>query len=94
MPATLQMLSRQAFGYAKRVRLNAPLLEAVRGSAASCELCHEIERDVEPSGEGGGDFVEAATFPGRSISKLDAHFRYHWKEAYALVDSSGRPLSS
>jgi len=36
----------------------------------------------------GGEYVEAASFPGRTIRTIDAHFKAHWKEDYELVHLS------
>jgi hypothetical protein len=83
MAATLQMLARRQFGHARRARLNRELVDAVVASAATCDACREINADLEKDPEG-GDFVEAASFPGATIDKIDAHFRFHWKDAYAI----------
>ncbi len=84
MPTMLRMLARRQFGRAHRARLNRELVDAVAASARSCDSCREIHTDLEQDPEG-GEFVEAASFPGATIDKIDAHFRFHWKDAYALT---------
>ena len=81
MPATLLMRARRQFGAANRARLNRELVDAVIASAASRETCGDIKADLETDAEG-GDFVEATSFPGSTIDRLNAHFRFHWKDDY------------
>ena len=89
MTAKLQMETRRQFGISNRARLNRALVEALRASLADCETCRDIEKEVEALPEG-GEFVEAASFPGKTVGKLDAHFKSHWKSEYEMVDLSGR----
>ena len=89
MAARLRMETRRVFGLSNKARLNSALVEALRASVPDCETCRDIERDVD-STVAYGEYVEAASFPGRTIQKLDAHFKYHWKDEYELVDLSGR----
>ena len=89
MTAKLQMVTRSLFGFSKKARLNPALLDALRESVPGCETCRDIEKEVESIPEG-GDYVEAASFPGKTVQKLDAHFKFHWKGEYELVDLSGR----
>ena len=88
MPAPLRMLARRQFGRARRARLNRDLVDAVAASAATCDACREIHADLEKDPEG-GEYVEAASFPGATIDKIDAHFRAHWRDAYALETGPG-----
>lgn len=89
MPARLQMVTRRLFGFSNRARLNPPLVDALRVSVADCEVCRDIANEVDPVPEG-GEFVEATSFPGKTVQKLHAHFKSHWKDEYELVDLSGR----
>lgn len=89
MTAKLQMLTRNRFGISNRARLNPALVEALRASGGDCETCRDIEKEVDSIPDG-GEFVEAASFPGKTVQKLDAHFKSHWKAEYELVDLSGR----
>lgn len=89
MTARLIMTTRRRFGISNRALLNPALVEAIHGSVASCEVCREIEKDLDAIPDG-GEFVEAASFPGKTVLKLDAHFRAHWKDEYEMVDVSGR----
>ena len=90
MSGKLQMTTRTRFGGAHKAQLNKPLMDAL-AAAPDCDTCVDILQDVEASPDG-GEFVEAASFPGRTVQKLDAHFRGHWKDEYELVDLSvGRP---
>jgi hypothetical protein len=89
MSATLQMVTRARFGFSNRAQLNPALLTALSASAPTCDACLEIEKDVLPNPEG-AEYVEAASFRGRTVQKLDAHFKSHWKDEYVLVDLSGR----
>jgi len=84
MPATLRMETRRRFGASAQARLNRELLGSLKDSAASCETCLGIVKDLETDAEG-ADFTEAPSFPGSTVDRLDAHFRYHWKEAYERV---------
>ena len=89
MAPRLRMETRRVFGFSKKAHLNAALLEALRASMPVCETCRDIDKEVE-SIPGGGEYVEAASFPGQTVQKLDAHFKSHWKDEYELVDLSGR----
>jgi hypothetical protein len=85
MDAKLQLTAQRRFGRAGMARLNPALVEALHASGTGCETCHDIEREVDAVPEG-GEFTEAASFPGKTIQKLDAHFRTHWKDDYRFVD--------
>jgi hypothetical protein len=87
MVARLKMATRSRFGFSKRAQLNVSLVGAVAASGSGCELCAEIQKDVLVNPEG-GEYVEAASFTGRTIGTLDAHFKAHWKDDYELVGSS------
>ena len=89
MAEKLQMVTRRGFGFANRARLSRALMDALQASVPSCETCREIEKDVDVIPDG-GEYVEAASFPGQSLHKLDAHFKSHWKGEYELVDLTGR----
>ncbi len=89
MTAKFVMVTRSRFGFSKKAQLNAGLVGALAVSAPDCELCVEIQNDLLATPEG-GEYVEAASFPGRTVQKLDAHFKSHWKNDYELVDQSGR----
>lgn len=89
MNEKLQMTTRARFGAATRAQLNGALLEALAASGRTCETCLEVQTDVSVNPEG-GEFVEAASFPARTVQKLDAHFRSHWKDDYERVDLSSR----
>ena len=89
MSARLRMETRSCFGFSNKAQLNPALLGALAISAPSCEVCLEIEKDVLPNPEG-AEYVEAASFRGRTVQRLDAHFKAHWKDEYELVDLSGR----
>lgn len=89
MAAKLQMVSRRQFGLSNRARLSRSLVEALQASGPSCETCRDIEREID-TGPEGGEYVEAASFPGKTIQKLDAHFKAHWKGDYEFVELSGR----
>src|SRR5512144_1748095 len=89
MAATLQMVTRRGFGFANRAQLSRALMDALQASGSSCETCRDIGKDVDSMPDG-GEYVEAASFPGKTIQKLDAHFKSHWKTEYELVDLSGR----
>lgn len=87
-PSPLRMLTRSTFGVPRRALLNPDLMEALRASMPDCDACREIERMVDSTSEG-GEYVEAASFRGMSVSRLDAHFRAHWKRDYELVIITG-----
>jgi len=80
MAAKLQMTSRRKFGLSNRAQLSPALRAALQASGPSCETCREIEKDLD-----GGEYVEAASFPGKTIQKLDAHFKAHWNSDYELI---------
>lgn len=84
MSAQLRMVARRSFGVPARALLNKDLMSALKSSGEGCERCRDIEKDVDPTHEG-GEYVESASFPGTSVHKLDAHFRTHWKETYEFV---------
>lgn len=85
MSGKLRMSTRRGFGASsKRARLNRELTDAVSASATSCDTCRQIHADLDTDSDG-GDFVEAASFPGATIDRLDAHFRAHWKDGYELA---------
>jgi hypothetical protein len=85
MSEKLRMSTRRQFGASSnRARLNRELVDAVFAGSKNCDACREIHADLETDPEG-GNFVEAASFPGATIDKLDAHFRAHWKDTYELV---------
>ena len=88
-PARLQMTTRRRFGFENKARLNPALMEALHASVAACEVCREIQKEVDPVPEG-GDYVEAAGFPGQTVQKLSAHFKFHWKDEFELVEASPR----
>ena len=88
-PASLRMTTRRRFGAGTWARLNRELFGALKESAPSCEACRDIAKDLEPDADG-ADFVEAPSFPNSTVDRLDAHFRYHWKDAYERVDTTGR----
>jgi hypothetical protein len=87
MAASLRMRTRRQFGFSNRARLNRELVDAVAASAATCEMCRDIQRDVEADAQG-GDYVEAPSFPGATIDRLDAHFKFHWDADYELLDGA------
>jgi len=89
MTAKFVMVTRSRFGFSKKAQLNPGLIGALAESAPDCEFCVEIQKDLLATPEG-GEYVEAASFPGRTVQKLDAHFKSHWKSDYELVDQSGR----
>lgn len=85
MSTKLQMVTRRRFGFSNGARLNQALLDALKASMPGCETCREIEKEIQADDEG-GDYVEAPSFPGKTVQKLDAHFKYHWKSDYELVE--------
>ncbi len=89
MSAKLQMVTRTVFGFSNKAQLNRALVDAIEGSMGGCEDCGQIHQEIQTRPEG-GDFVEAASFPGRTVQRLDAHFKYHWKDEYELVDLAHR----
>ena len=89
MTARLQMTTRARFGCSNTAKLNRALVDALLASTSGCETCRDIEKEVD-SRPDGGEYVEAASFPGKTIPKLDAHFKSHWKDDYELVDLTGR----
>jgi hypothetical protein len=88
----MQMVTRRQFGFSNGAQLNQPLVDAVKASMPGCEICREIERDILSNPEG-GEFTEAPSFPGTTVQKLDAHFKYHWKDDYELIDLVNRRLA-
>lgn len=89
MTEKLQMVTRRGFGFANRAQLSPALVAALQASGPNCEICRDIQKDVDFVPDG-GEYVEAASFPGKTIQKLDAHFKSHWKGEYELVDLTGR----
>jgi len=89
MSATLKMMTRRLFGFSNRAKLNPALVDALKASMPVCETCREIEKEIDSIPEG-AEFVECASFPGKTVQKLDAHFKFHWKAEYELLDLSGR----
>jgi len=87
MAAKFQLTMQRRFGRSTMARLNPPLMEALRASGPGCEACRDIAKEVETVSEG-GEYVEAASFPGMTVQKLDAHFKSHWKDGYLFVDLS------
>lgn len=87
MPVSLLMRTRRRFGFSNRARLNRELVEAVVASAATCDACRDVVRDLQVDPEG-GDYVEAPSFPGATIDRLDAHFKFHWDAGYQLLDGA------
>ena len=85
MTEKLQLTAQRRPGRSNMARLNPPLVTALHASGAGCELCRDIEKEIDAIPEG-GEFVEAASFPGTTIQKLDAHFKAHWKDEYRFVD--------
>jgi hypothetical protein len=89
MTAKFVMVTRSRFGFSKKAQLNPELVGALAASAPGCDFCIEIQKDLLATPEG-GEYVEAASFPGRTVQKLDAHFKSHWKTDYELVDQAAR----
>ena len=89
MTAKLQMMTRRRFGISNRAQLNQALVDALRASMPGCEVCRDIQKEVDAVPDG-GEYVELPSFPGKTVDMLDAHFKFHWKEEYQLVDLSGR----
>jgi len=89
MGARLQMATRKSFSVSNKAQLNPALLGELAKSALTCEVCLEIEKDVLPNSEGAA-YVEAGSFRGRTVGRLDAHFKAHWKDEYELVDLPAR----
>src|SRR5437762_4210844 len=81
MSAKLTMVTRKQFGFSNRAHLNRALVDALKASMQGCETCREIEKEIELNPEG-GEYVEAPSFPGKTVQKLDAHFKSHWREEY------------
>jgi hypothetical protein len=89
MTAKKQMVTRRLFGFSNRAQLNRPLTDAVQAEGSVCETCREIVTEVDALPDG-AEFVESGSFPGRTVQKLSAHFKSHWKDEYELVDLAGR----
>lgn len=87
--AKLQMVTRRIFGFSNGARLNPALMEALQASVLHCDVCREIQKEVDAVSEG-GDYVEAAGFPGKTVQKLSAHFKAHWKDDFELIDLARR----
>jgi hypothetical protein len=91
MSTKLQMITRKQFGFSNKAQLNQALIDALAASMPGCETCREIEKEIQSNPEG-GEYMEAPSFPGKTVQKLDAHFKYHWKDTYELIDlANGRP---
>lgn len=84
MSENLEMTSIRRIGLSGMARLNPALMEALHASGPGCETCRDIEREVDAKPEG-GEYVETAGFPGKTVQKLDAHFKSHWKDRYRFV---------
>ena len=89
MAIRFQMVTRRQFGFSNKARLNPALVAALHLEGSICQTCRDIEKEVDAVPEG-GDYVEAASFPGKTVQKLDAHFKSHWKDEYELVDLAVR----
>jgi len=87
--AKLRMVTRRKFGFSNGAQLNRALVDAVKASMRGCETCREIDKEIEPTAEG-AEYLETPTFPGQTVQKIDAHFKYHWKGDYELVDLANR----
>ena len=87
--AKFQMVTRRLFGFSNSARLNPALMEALHASIINCDVCREIVKEVDPISEG-GDYVESTGFPGKTVQKLGAHFKAHWKDDFELVDLARR----
>lgn len=85
MSARLQMVTRRQFGFDNAARLNRALVDALKKSMPCCETCREIDKEIESTPEG-AEYTEAPSFPGQTVQKLNAHFKFHWKEDYELID--------
>ena len=86
-PARLQMTTLRRFGLSNKARLNPALMEALQASVGTCDVCREIQKEVDAVPEG-GEYVEAAGFPGKTIWTLSAHFKVHWKDEYEFLGHS------
>ncbi len=84
MSANLRMTSIRRFGRSSMARLNPALMDALQASGPGCETCRDIGREVDRNSDG-GEYAEAAGFPGLTVQKLDAHFKSHWKDDYQFV---------
>ena len=82
------MVTSQQFGFSNRAQLNQALVDAIDRSTPACETCRDIRKEIEALPEG-GEYTESPSFPGKTVQKLDAHFKSHWKGDYELVDRSG-----
>jgi len=85
MSKKLQMTTSRQFGFSNGAQLNRALVDALTASMPGCETCREIEKEIQSNSEG-AEYIEAPSFPGKTVQKLDAHFKYHWKEEYELID--------
>lgn len=90
MSNKFQMVTCRQFGFSNGAKLNPALVDAIKASMPACETCRGIEKEIEMTAEG-AEYLESPGFPGWNISKLDAHFKSHWKDAYELVDLARRP---
>ena len=86
MSSKLQMTSVRRFGRSNMAQLNPALMNALQASGPGCETCRDIAREVD-SNHAGGEYIETAGFPGKTVEKLDAHFKFHWKDDYQFVKS-------
>jgi hypothetical protein len=89
MSALLRMETARLFGFSNRATLNPALVVALHAQEPVCETCREIAKELDAI-PAGAEFVECGSFPGKTVQKLDAHFKAHWKAEYELVDRSGR----
>ena len=64
MATRFQMVTRRQFGFSNKARLNPALVAALHLEGSICQTCRDIEKEVDAVPEG-GDYVEAASFPGR-----------------------------
>ena len=78
------MTTVQRFGWSNKARLNPALMEALHVSVGNCDVCREISKEIDAVPEG-GDYVEAAGFPGKTIWSVSAHFKSHWKDEFEML---------
>jgi len=88
MITKMKMVTFKQFGFSNKAQLNRALVDALNSSLQDCERCREIEKGIESNAEG-AEYVEAPSFPGMTVQKLDLHFKSHWKENYEFVDVAG-----
>ena len=91
MDTKLRMVTRRQFGFSNEAQLNRALVDALTASVPACEICREISKEIESNADG-AEYTEAPGFPGRTVRKIDAHFKFHWREDYELIDLvNGKP---